>query len=95
LTYQLLDVVAFIHSKLIAHLDIKPDNLVVDTSAREILLIDFGLSVRLPNKEATLKGARGTPGWVAPELNLQGSLDSDVVFSPILADTWAVGKVIK
>ncbi|PVF92092.1 kinase-like protein [Serendipita vermifera] len=104
--HQLADTIMFIHSRLICHLDIKPHNLVINEATRELFLIDFGLSVRLSDKEARIKGARGTPGWTAPELNIDplctkttlGSweveLDDSIVFSAVLADTWAVGKVI-
>jgi serine/threonine protein kinase len=107
--YQLIDAVAFMHSQLICHLDIKPSNLLMEIGNREIVIIDFGLAKRLASKEATLKGGRGTPGWVAPELCLLGApadwrdtvssdqdyMDHNAVFSPILADTWAVGRVIE
>ena len=42
-TYQMLDALCFIHSKGIAHSDIKPGNMLVDEFNR-IKICDFGLS---------------------------------------------------
>jgi serine/threonine protein kinase len=107
--YQLSDVVDFIHSLFICHLDIKPQNILIHGAKQELVLTDFGLSVRVRDLEATVKGARGTPGWVAPELDIPAhrvgdeshirpseiEMNADVVFSPFAADNWAVGAVLK
>jgi serine/threonine protein kinase len=88
---QLLDGVKFMHRNYIAHLDLKPDNLVV---VRDVLhIIDFGLACRVSSYEDVLEGFRGTKPWVAPE---EGEQDGpEQTFNPIAADLWATGRILK
>jgi serine/threonine protein kinase len=93
---QFLEGVAFLHEHKVAHLDLKPGNVVVDGVDRErpprLVIIDFGLSVFVENERTTIKGFRGTPQWVAPEV---GTRDGpDLTYSPVLADRWACGKMM-
>jgi len=92
---QFLEGVAFMHQHFVAHLDLKPDNLVVaeiQTSPR-ILIIDYGTSVQVHSREDVITGYRGTAGWVSPEVGWHDAPDQ--VFSPINADLWASGKMVK
>lgn len=41
---QLCDALSYIHKKKMLHLDIKPDNILIDESGINVYLIDFGLS---------------------------------------------------
>jgi serine/threonine-protein kinase len=74
---QLLEAVAFIQSKGILHLDLKPSNILVDRDGR-VKLLDFGLSklqdlgreTKVPNPEETWgRGEKlnGTLPYLAPE----------------------------
>ncbi|KIM25598.1 hypothetical protein M408DRAFT_37565, partial [Serendipita vermifera MAFF 305830] len=95
LARQLLEGVAFMHQQLVAHLDLKPDNMVVtdmQTSPR-LLLIDFGTSVQVKSREDLVTGYRGTAGWVAPEVGWHETPDQS--FCPINADLWACGKMLE
>jgi serine/threonine protein kinase len=47
LAYQFLKGVQFMHQQNVAHLDLKPDNIVV-TSTQQLLIIDFSVSVQVP-----------------------------------------------
>ncbi|KAH8914058.1 kinase-like protein, partial [Atractiella rhizophila] len=86
---QLIEGVAFIHSHDTAHLDLKPENLVVIGDSLQI--IDFGLSVQV-NSHTVLEGFRGTRTWVAPEVGESGGPKR--TFHPIPADLWATGHII-
>ncbi|RUS13555.1 kinase-like domain-containing protein [Endogone sp. FLAS-F59071] len=84
LVKQLLEGVAFLHEHNIAHLDIKPDNLVIDRGT--LYIIDYGLA---EHKRTTLTGYRGTEEYVAPEVSDDGT------YNPIQADLWSTGRVIQ
>jgi len=65
---QIVSAVAYIHSKDILHLDLKPENvLFVDNESWHLKLIDFGHSKKIvPNEEVTDVG--GTVDYLAPEV---------------------------
>lgn len=52
---QLLEGVAYCHSRRVLHRDIKPNNILLDLSNGTLLLADFGLSTafRMPNRSLT------------------------------------------
>ena len=79
------------HENHVAHLDLKPDNIVVATPTNRLFIIDFGVSVRVSGLESRIKGYRGTEGWAAPELEA----NSDTGYQPIQADLWSAGQVLK
>ncbi|KAL0573895.1 hypothetical protein V5O48_008043 [Marasmius crinis-equi] len=89
LVAQLFDAVEYIHSCGIAHLDIRPANIVLDEDESRLELIDFGISLRVSDPDATTSGFRGDPDWVAPEVAGEGR------FWPFKADLWAAGLVIQ
>jgi len=104
LALQLIGGVDWLHKQLISHCDIKETNLVFDERHDLLFIIDFGLAVKLTSRERRVQGARGTTEHVAPEFGIEASwenyleevfLDEDSIYSPILADVWAVGDVIK
>jgi serine/threonine protein kinase len=92
LARQLLEGVQFMHQQNVAHLDLKPDNLVVRATIRgfRLLIIDFDVSVRVSGPESWLEGKRGTKGWTAPELED----NPDERYRPIRADLWSVGQLL-
>jgi len=58
------------HAKHVIYRDIKPENFVYKSAARESKLkaIDFGLAVYHPPGSADLKDITGTPYFMAPEV---------------------------
>jgi len=94
---QLVEGVAFLHEHKVAHRDLKLANVVVEptlgTSLR-LFIIDFDLALKIEGEEQVLPLAWcGTLPWVAPEVGTQdGPIQQ---YSPILADRWACGAVIK
>jgi len=87
---QLLEGVQFIHHNLVAHLDIKPDNIVIRAN-NQLRIIDFSVSDQVPLLELQIKGYQGTKGWVVPEV--KGNPDAG--YQPIHADLWSTGRVIR
>ncbi|KAN0106917.1 hypothetical protein V8E52_010661 [Russula decolorans] len=88
---QLIEGVAFLHSQGIAHLDIKPQNIVV--LRNQLFIIDFDISVRVDGPSALIDCWCGTRGWMAPEI---GHRDGPKCwYSPIRADLWSCGLVLR
>ena len=90
LANQLLEGVQFMHKNKVAHLDLKPDNILVTRTTRplRLLIIDFSVSVHVDTEESWIEGYRGTEGWTAPELR-------NDKYQPIRADLWSVGRVLQ
>lgn len=80
------------HQAGVAHLDIKPENVVI--SGGKYKLIDFGLSksMAVPETKAKLTGTQGTPEYMAPEI-IQG-LHRKSAYKGAPADVWALGVVM-
>lgn len=82
---QILKGLSFLHSYNIAHLDLKPQNLLITSSFPhcDIKLCDFGIS-RVIEKGIELREILGTPDYVAPEV---------LNYEPIslATDIWSVG----
>ena len=89
---QLVEGIAFIHRHRIAHLDIKPSNLVY--APGRLYIIDFDLAMRCEDIEDTTEICCGTPNWAAPEIILDDEKLSGR-YSPIRADLWSCGKVLQ
>ena len=65
------------------HLDIKPDNIAVDSKG-DIKLVDFGLAQEIDKEVSGVRGFRGTPAFMAPEVFAQG-------FSTARSEMWSLG----
>ena len=98
LCLQFIEGVAFLHQHKVAHCDLKPGNVVVDTifeskTLPRLFIIDFDLAEFVESEETMTEGWCGTPPWIAPEL---GSENGPIQrYSPILADRWACGRMIE
>jgi serine/threonine protein kinase len=92
LMHQFVEGVAFLHQRGVAHLDIKPQNVVVG-GARQLWLIDFDISVRVESDNSTIDWWCGTPGWMAPEIGKRNGPRRQ--YSPIRADLWSCGLVLR
>lgn len=93
LSHELVEGIAFLHRRKIAHLDIKPDNLVYAFDSKRLYIIDFDLAMRCKDVDEMVEMSCGTPGWSAPEIVYDIGKPLSV-FSPIRADLWSCGKVL-
>lgn len=83
----LISTVEFLHSKNIAHCDLKFENILYDEVNEKLKLIDFGFSVEDPeNNPPTF--LCGTPSYMAPEEVLKKNIN---LFK---ADVWSLGVIL-
>lgn len=84
---ELASALRFLRSKDIAHMDLKPSNILLTSGRSPVLkLADFGLSQRL-SKDETKTSIRGSPLYMAPEMLLDRRYDAKV-------DLWSVGVIL-
>ncbi len=83
---QLMEAVAYIHSKGIVHRDLKPENIIVTNHGGGVKLIDFGLADT--DSHAILKQPAGTPRYMAPE-QLQTAV------ADVRNDIYSLGVILK
>ncbi|WP_114854973.1 serine/threonine-protein kinase [Brachybacterium sp. YJGR34] len=85
---QLLDALSAMHASHWVHRDVKPANLLLDSTGDgppHLLLADFGIALHETDVRLTETGfVHGTPGFMAPEL-LEGAGTS------FAQDVWAAG----
>ncbi|KAL5536133.1 hypothetical protein ACEPAF_4238 [Sanghuangporus sanghuang] len=91
IAWDLLTIISRLHELHIAHLDIKPTNILWDPSTHSIRVIDFDSSEKLdPNGSRKIRGIFGTSGFAAPEVESEEGLEYD----PFLADAFSCGQVL-
>jgi serine/threonine protein kinase len=83
------------HLNSIAHLDLKPDNILVDVDSPSchLWITDFSVSVQIKGEDELIEGHVGTPGWMAPEIGNEDGPPQK--YSPIRADRWSCGRMIQ
>ena len=85
---QLFEAVGFMHDHNVAHLDLKPQNIIIPIEYGRLTIIDFSVSVRFKRPEQLFSGLVGTEGYTAPEVGKEP-------FNAVRADLWACGKVMQ
>ncbi|MFT6400123.1 MAG: serine/threonine-protein kinase [Bradymonadia bacterium] len=83
-TRGLLEALARVHHLGVLHLDLKPDNILVDSVGR-VTLLDFGISNSPRHRKVT--EIAGTPAYIAPEQVLRRKIDER-------ADIFAIGVML-
>jgi len=85
---QMISCLAYLHSKKILHLDLKPENVAFvseDPTDMTIKLLDFGLAKQRSHRKE--KGFRGTREYMSPELALRRGYTE-------AADMWSIGTMM-
>jgi len=85
---QILSAVAFMHSRKICHCDLKPSNILFDTTSEhaQVKVIDFGYSQQIPMWKRWLSKSCGTAFYMAPEV-LHGKYNKE-------GDMWSIGIIM-
>ncbi|KAG1794435.1 uncharacterized protein HD556DRAFT_1370351 [Suillus plorans] len=86
---QLFEAVDFMHQHGVAHLDLKPPNILLPADGGRLSIIDFNRYVRVKGTETMFRGIVGTIGYLAPEVAAGQGL-----YSAIRADLWSCGKTL-
>ncbi|EMD33821.1 hypothetical protein CERSUDRAFT_117894 [Gelatoporia subvermispora B] len=91
LTYQICDALTYVHSMNVAHRDLKPENILLTASEPpEIKIADFGLAKAITSA-SNLNTMCGTPGYTAPEVEMQRHLERSY---NCIIDSWSLGVVV-
>ncbi|KAK3287608.1 hypothetical protein CYMTET_4889 [Cymbomonas tetramitiformis] len=81
---------AYVHGEQVIHRDVKPSNILIRSDGRP-QLADFDISKDTRNTDCTTRttmaGTRGTPGYMAPEVEAGGE-------STPASDCWSAGAVL-
>ncbi|CAG4977767.1 unnamed protein product [Colias eurytheme] len=84
---QICEGLQFIHSQKIAHLDMKPENIIcLNPNSRLIKIADFGLA-RVIHERQIVRAIYGTKDYVAPEILNYEPLS-------VACDMWSFGVII-
>jgi len=71
LVHQISRALDFAHAEKVVHRDLKPTNILVETSSGRAKVMDFGLARPTENRDSEFRTALGmvvgTPGYMAPE----------------------------
>ena len=81
---QLLDVVGYLHSHQVLHLDLKPDNILLTRINDDVKLIDLGCCYTDTFTDTTGR----TDGFAAPEQLAGGAVDART-------DIYAIGRILE
>lgn len=94
LLIQIGDAVSFAHARLVVHCDLKPSNILVDSSGRPWLL-DFGIARLLGNdlvdgrpSSVSQRARAFTPGFASPEQESGGSVST-------VSDVYSLGRLLQ
>ncbi|XP_063821651.1 serine/threonine-protein kinase fused [Ostrinia nubilalis] len=86
ITWDLVSALYYLHSHRVLHRDLKPQNVLLDSTGRA-KLCDFGLARLMTNTTHILTSIKGTPLYMAPELIEEKPYDHQ-------ADLWSLGCIV-
>ena len=65
---------AYAHGQGVVHRDVKPDNILIESTTGRVLVADFGIAAAAG--DASVDGVSGTPEFMSPEQALGGEIDA-------------------
>ncbi|OAX31343.1 kinase-like protein, partial [Rhizopogon vinicolor AM-OR11-026] len=84
---QLFETINFMHQHVVAHMDLKPQNILIPRTGGRLSIIDFNRSLRVKGVGHKFRSIVGTTGYITPEVAAGDSL-----CSAVRADLWSCGK---
>ena len=87
---KILEGIQFCHKNNICHLDIKTENILLDSDFNPII-IDFGLSTESKDSSIKINGVRGTLRYLAPEMISEKKL---LILNGVKADIYSLGILL-
>lgn len=84
--YQIGTALEYLHTHLIVHRDIKPQNVLIGDAG--FVLCDFSVVEKLPSSSYTSTGVVGTSYYMAPEVS------NTISYLPIPTDMWSLGVTV-
>ena len=87
---KILEAIKFCHDKGICHLDIKPDNIMLDKDL-QLILIDFGYAAKFldkNNKRIEFTDGKGTKEYISPDMRVREKFDGEK------CDIFSLGQVL-
>jgi serine/threonine protein kinase len=87
---QMLNAIEYIHNMGIAHMDLKLENIMIDTQNKVLKLIDFGQACvcKINGNNIKKSGIHGSEPYIAPEEFCEREYD------PLKVDIWALGIIL-
>jgi serine/threonine protein kinase len=89
---QIIEGLLFLKINNVAHLDLKPQNIVIDSTGGKVKILDFGISRTLSEEDFDKFYNIGTAGYIAPELENQVGLRDSADY--LKCDVYSLGKLI-
>lgn len=97
LARQLFGALTFLHGVGVIHLDVKPENVIVDNN--RLTLVDLGIACQ--ECPGMYRGLMGTPGYIMPSLveRMEAATVSEPVYIPKrqfrMGDMWAAAQTLQ